>query len=58
MIASKGARGCFVRAMHNGVNNGSDAAENSKCHPEPPKPWSAKRGSAKDGEGLKLRNSG
>src|SRR3954447_23323128 len=31
MIASKGARGCFARAMHNGVNNGTDAAENSEA---------------------------
>jgi hypothetical protein len=30
MIASKGARRCFARAMHNGVNNGADAAENSE----------------------------
>jgi len=30
MKASKGARECFVRAMHNGVNNGANAAENSE----------------------------
>src|SRR3954469_12164136 len=48
MIASKGARGCFARAMHNGVNNGTDAAENSECTSvilRLPEPWSAKRGS-------------
>jgi len=49
MIASKGARGCFARAMHNGVNNGTNAVENSERRAVILSRLS--RGAAQDGEG-------